>query len=248
MKIESYTKKQRLDIAYFIGAMQTDGCLSIYFSKSKKIYKYKFEMGVGEKSLPMLRHVISILADVFDRKVSIVKRKNLNLYRFQTTVKQLMATFEDLGITTFKQVDAPDWVRDDINYFGAFLAGVIDGDGNVTIKRKSYPLCYIRIFAEECLSELMNLIEKHLNCETHFKLNHIKSYFKRDYNEKIFSCYSHGFYVSTKNKDVFKKYVLPHLQLEYKREQIANYIETRYNKRQRDPGVEPGCFALQANT
>lgn len=128
--------------------------LSIFLKK--KVYKYKLEMGVGEKLLPMLRKVVSILDDVFGRKVSISKRKNLNLYRFQTTVKNLMEQFRSFDIKTFKQVTAPDWINSNINYFGAFLAGVIDGDGNITITRKSYPMCSVLYTLKNIYQNLRN--------------------------------------------------------------------------------------------
>ena len=52
---KSMNKLHNREIAYFIGAMQTDGCLTSYLCKSRDIIRYKLYMGVGSKSLPMLK-------------------------------------------------------------------------------------------------------------------------------------------------------------------------------------------------
>ena len=228
--MKKFNHNELLDIAYFVGAMQTDGCLSIYFHKSSNKFRYKMDMYIGEKSLPMLCNVQKILKKVFDRNISIYKQRKKKVYCLTTSVKNLMPIFEKLDIQTFSQIQIPHWIKKNIKYFGAFLAGVIDGDGNITIKRKKYPMCYIRIFSNVKLLELLKNLERYFNCKTHNKLKISKSYFEHRCNKKEFSCYIHGFYVSNKNKELFKKYILPYIQLNHKKETLSNFIETRYNK------------------
>lgn len=53
------------ELAYWIGAMQTDGSFWRYYRKEKHHFEFRLAMGVATKSLPMLQKVAELSAKIF---------------------------------------------------------------------------------------------------------------------------------------------------------------------------------------
>ena len=150
------------DIAYFVGVLHTDGCICTYRFRDKARHRYILD--VGKKSLPMLKKTRDIFHEKFGRTIKIRRKlhKDENpSFLIEVDIASLLETFARLKIDKTKL--AP-WIKNSRRFFCAYLAGVIDGDGDITIKRPQYPQCQVRITAGEELPELMNLIRQHLKC------------------------------------------------------------------------------------
>lgn len=114
----------------------------------------------------------------------------------------------------------PSWI-DHEKFFGPYIAGVIDGDGSIRIKRPEYPQCYVDITSASEPEELRIAIENYLNCFSSFR--HVK---RGDE-----SWYRLQFLVSKKNVEVIEKFVYPHIQIKHKREVLEKYFEIKKNKK-----------------
>lgn len=211
------------DIAYFTGVMQSDGSFSIYnVRKNKKIYKRKaLCVQVGKLSLPMLNNFCKILDKYFNRRISIIKTSR-GLYDVHTSINKLSSLFEELEILP-KKLIAPLWIRNHINLFGPYLAGIIDGDGDVRVKRPKYPQYAIRITSEENPCLLKELVVKFLKCGVHFHKCQKSGVFA-DGRLVIGNCYELEFYISKKNALNIKKYILPYITIEHKKKLIKKAI------------------------
>lgn len=200
------------EIAYLIGVVQSDGYIYTFKDKKHKKTYLRLVFNVSKSSLPMLKKVQTILKNYFNKKIKIHKRNNKNSYYLQASIKRCSEIFNILGI---KKTGIPEWILSDINLFGGYLAGLIDGDGNICIKRPKYPQCRIKITDRIRRDDLKEKIQDFFGCSAHI-------YYERAYNVE--------FYVSKKNSEDIIKYVYPHLQLENKRKVLESYI-SKYLKK-----------------
>jgi len=203
------------ELAYWVGVAQSDGHLSTYGNNRRVM------IGVREKSLPMLKKFQMLSGILLDKYAKIYKDKGGN-YVFAIGVKKIMSSIRSLNITFGDPPKPPTWALTKNQYFGAYLAGLIDGDGDVRVKRKKYPQCVIRINSGKKQEKLKNCIEKIIKCSASTK---------QRYKEKILdgrkicgSFYELEFYVSSKNYKFVKNFITPNLQLIYKKEKIMNFI------------------------
>ena len=214
------------DFAYWIGVVQTDGYLQKQNSKSgyKQCY---IRLGVGDKSLPMLKKFIVISRNVFGVKgysYSIINHIGTNTHVFGFGCNRFITNFETLQID-FKQVTPPDWILERGELFGAYLAGVIDGDGDTRISRPKYPQCYIRVYSGHMIDKFINSIKTLLDCGVFIEK---RVRIRKIGNHSFFSrCFTIEFRVSSKNLDFFKKYVVDNIAIDYKKKIISNYIELK---------------------
>ncbi len=200
--------------AYFIGILHSDGCIYRFVDKKRKRTHIRLSLSVAEKSLPMAKKFQKIFFDSFGRTVNLRKKPDKNLYVIQTSINRLYDLFErwEGGVI-------PPEICENPSLFGAYLAGYIDGDGSIKLKKHKtkdkYIACVIRIASGKALVDLLELIRFHLNCEAHFY---------KTYNKKG-SGYDNCFHVSSKNFEYVHDYLLPHLALDYKRKKINYYIK-----------------------
>jgi hypothetical protein len=137
-------------------------------------------------------------------------------------VNSFLSLFEELDISFKDPPKPPNWAKNEL--FGAYLAGLIDGDGDVRITRPKYPQCVIRISSSKKQADLKEFIEKIMNCKVSIN-NHFRE-------TKIGERTIKGrwstleFYVSSRNKEFIMKYVLPNIALEYKKNKILEYVNT----------------------
>ncbi len=211
------------NIAYFIGVLNSDGYSEIIKLKDK--IRHRIRVHVGEKSLPMIERLKEIFEIEFKRNVKIyslgLNEYDTEEFYIELSFKKLLPLFEQFGI---KKGTVPSEVVITPRFLGSYMAGLIDGDGTTCIKRRdSYPQCVVRIIDGKKSEELEKLIEKLLKCEcwiepikrgpTHFPTK----------NEIV--GYRHCFYVSGKNKNIFKKLVLPHIQIKHKKDILTKFCE-----------------------
>ena len=116
---------------------------------------------------------------------------------------------------------------EDCAFFGAYLAGVIDGDGDIRLKIPQYPQCVIRINSGFYAENLLYSLKSKLNINTSI----LKQYNENTYEDRKISGYSYGleFCVSSKNCDFFERYVLDNMSLFYKKDKITNHINFQNN-------------------
>jgi len=190
------------DLAYSIGVVQTDG--SFYESRNLPM----IGLGVSRKSLQMLKKF---------RKIT-----KCGYYRYKISVKQLLQIFKILDIKFGDPPLPPKWVVTNPNIFGAYLAGVIDGDGDVRIKRPKYPQCVVRISSGRMPKELRKEIKNNLKCEVSSTFRTNVSYLN---GRKILGKWcTIEFCVSKKNREFIRNFILPYMTLIYKSHKLSDFI------------------------
>lgn len=210
-------------LAYWVGAVQSDGCLKSYLDKNRNITMQYIHLYVGPKSLPMLVRFQQISSNKFDRHVKIFKSKKRNIFEAKIGVKKLINAnlFSELDIQ-FCDPPKPPRCLATPSLFGAYLAGIIDGDGNVNITRKKYPQCRIRIASSKKQIELRRAIIKNMNCGAYFTFRTRTAVLE---NRIISgSTWYLEFYVSKKNKDFFMRYIIPFISIHHKQKSIKEHI------------------------
>lgn len=151
-------------LAYWVGVAQSDGYLKKYQNKISGNVTCSLSFDVSESSLPMLKKVQELSSELFNRKASIFKRRTRRMWTYHIGVNNLLSVFERLDIHLDRRPEPPAWCMEDPRFFGAYLAGLIDGDGDIRVKRKRYPQCVIRITSGREQLELANAIGKTLHC------------------------------------------------------------------------------------
>lgn len=216
---------KREDLAYFVGVLHTDGCICTYRFRNETRHRYYLD--VGKKSMPMLEKINDVFHEEFGRTLKIRKKlhKNENpTFLIEVGIANLRGEFARLKID--KENLAP-WIKSNQRFFCAYLAGVIDGDGDISIKRPQYPQCRVRITAGKELSELMQLIRQHLKCACSLERIIVSTHNLPRAKIKFGVGYQHCFYLSWKNMGVFKKFVLPHIQIKHKRRKLLDFYKIR---------------------
>lgn len=214
------------ELAYWVGVAQSDGCLKFYRNKHTGRTDVRVSLHVAKKSVPMSLKFQKISSDVLNRRSMIWKGRG-HLYYFHIGVGKILDELTGLDINFGDPPKPPIWCLQRLDYFGAYIAGVIDGDGMIKIIGHRYPQCKIKITSgtEQC--ELAARIRKILGCWVGiYERRHISAIGERSIDGRW---YELEFYVSKKNMDAFAKFVLPHIELKHKRDKLENYIRTRYN-------------------
>lgn len=213
------------ELAYWIGAAQSDGSLKSYLKKTTGYVDVRISFGVKAKSLPMVQKFQRISEKVFNRHTKIWKGKN-GIWYHNLAAKSLLSVFDDLDIKFKDPPRPPKWILENPKYFGAYLAGVIDGDGciwKVKYRSSKKPIEYrIKITSGKEQRDLADAIRKRLCCTVRIVL--IKGVSVLDGRIIRGSGYNLEFNISSKNLNFLKQFVLPHLAVKHKRERLENYI------------------------
>ncbi len=218
------------DFAYWIGVAQTDGHLQILKAKDSVVKSSSIVLGVAKKSLPMLNKFIIISRNVFGVKGCFYTRLShigTSVYLYRFGCKNFLNNFETLQLD-FKQVNPPDWILEHNDIYGAYLAGVIDGDGDTRIFNGKYPRCYIRVYSGHIIDKFIDSIKKFLKCGVYVE----KRVRIRKIGDHSFlsHCFTIEFQLSSKNIDFIKNYVVDNIAIDYKRKVIENYIKYKEMK------------------
>jgi len=202
------------DVAYLIGVLQSDGCIYEFYERKTNRHRIRLSLGVGMNSLPMSEKFKRILAESLNIHVTIRKSPSReNSYQIQTSINRKAKLFRE-----WKKEELNNEISNKIELFGAYLAGLIDGDGHVKIKNnhdRDIPQCIIRIAEDRPMKTLQQLILKFFNCQVHFEKNADSK------------CVQTCFYISKRNIVLFYKYVYPHLTLKHKLWRLSRYLEMK---------------------
>lgn len=214
------------DLAYWVGVVQTDGSFKRYNVKSTGYSGYHISLNIAEKSLPMQIKFRDIASRLFGTKSKIFREHSTGRYDFKFSVSRLIPIFHNLGISFGDPPVPPRWCLTSKSLFGAYLAGVIDGDGTVKIHGKRYPQCHIKITSGHEQTELRNSIMNNLDCWAGIYFSQKTSIL----NGKIINgkSYDLEFYCSSKNLGYFREFILPYIKLKHKKEKIESYIKERW--------------------
>ena len=202
------------DIAYLIGVLQSDGCIYEFYDKKRNRKQIRLNLTIGEKSFPMSEKFKCILEKSLGIHVNIRKSPSAkNAYIIQTSINRTAHIFRE-----WKKEELDNEISNRIDLFGAYLAGLIDGDGHIKIKNnhdRRIPQCMVRIAEDRPMKTLQHLILKFFNCKTHFEKNADSK------------CVETCFYLSKKNSILFYKYVYTHLTLKHKIERLNQFLEMK---------------------
>ena len=219
-----------LNICYLTGVLQTDGCIYKFEDKKRNKIIHRFRIKVSKKSLPMLSKIKEILKQEFDRDVSVLKlginEYGKEVFSLEANITSLLPKFEKLGIS--KKILSNSIISNKKN-FCAYLAGVIDGDGNICIKRPEYPQCRIKITSESKNELLKKLIEKYLNCKSWTEISISRYKGLVGVKKKNGFAFNQCFYVSPKNLLIFRNFVRPYIQISYKKATLDKFFSMKEN-------------------
>jgi len=210
------------ELGYLIGTLQGDGCYYQYPVNDRGKIRVRQVIKLDAKDLEMIEKSKGIFEKVFKRK-----RKTYQLsdgrFGFSFLVRNLLNKFKELDMSFKDPPKPPEWVKHKIEFFGPYLAGLIDSDGDVRIKRPKYPQCAIRITSGHRQKNLEISIEKNFNCGASITE-------ERCFNKK-WKIWNHGsrleFLISSKNFKKFKRFVLPYIMVPRKKIKIENYINNQ---------------------
>jgi hypothetical protein len=211
------------DFAYFIGAVQSDGYFYKFFNKKRNILVPKIKFCVGAGSIEMLKRVQQIFKNEFGRDIVIYRYDRFNdSFRLETSVKNLLPLFNHLGLSFNDPPTPPDCVVGDTELFGAYLAGVVDGDGNICVKRPKHPQCRIRITSGKPQKELVDAIQKKFCCYVGVYKQTTKGVYKG--REIRGTGYNLEFYVSSKNKDKIPQSFFEYITIRKKHDTLIHFL------------------------
>ena len=213
------------ELSYWIGVVQTDGSFKRMYNKKRKVNLYRISLEVSQKSVPMLLKFKTFSEELFGVKKKTWFNRKRSTTEYAFGCKNLVPLFEQLNINFNDPPQPPNWIINNQEFFGAYLAGVIDGDGDVRITRPKYPQCKIRINSGSFQEELQNSLVKVLNIGVSSSVNSGM----RKIGSRTFkgTSYRLEFYVSSRNFQFFINEVLPFMQISEKREIVLNYIKLR---------------------
>ncbi len=222
--------KKTKELAYWVGVAQSDGHYKVYNEKrkGKLIERHILQLGVSLKSFPMLKKFEEISQKIFGTSGNYCIDKR-DMHRFEIKIKRFLNSIEQFNIDFSDPPKPPNWCLDFPEFFGAYLAGVVDGDGDIRILRPKYPCCAIRITSGHEQKELRNSIISMLRCGCSHTKRTRKS--KIDNREIVGTYHRLEFYVSPKNFNFIKKYFLPEITIPHKRNKVGDYIIYRKNGR-----------------
>lgn len=218
--------KPSIQLAYWVGLAQSDGSLKTYKYKknTKSFEEIRLDLEVKDKILTEKFQEIN--KTIFGRTSKIYKL-NKKYWTCHISVKRLTPLFQFLGIKFSDPPIPPKWTAESPIFFGAYLAGLIDGDGDIRIKRKKYPQCVIRINSGSEQVILAKLIKAILNCSTSITKRQKKSYFSKENRIIEGTWFELEFLVSFKNIKYIIQWVMPFINLSRKKEKLLNFINKR---------------------
>lgn len=195
------------EIAYFIGVLHSDAHIYNFFNKKENNMRNRLLLQIAPKSLPMATKFKQVLHTKFGRKVNIRKLPNKQAYKIQASINLIYPILK-----YWEKYNLPLEIKRDNKLFGAYLAGLIDGDGYVKYKKIKGKIfaCQIKIASKEPLEEIASLIKTHLNCKVHYE---------KDKNKRG-TGHNTCFLISSKNYQYLLENVEPHLTIPYKKERI----------------------------
>lgn len=215
-------------LAYWIGVAQSDGHFKKYLVKSRNYEDLSLSLGVGRNSLPMIQKFQELSSKIFNRHSKIWKENKREIWDYHIGIKKLLNIFSQLGIIFNGLFIPPKWTMNNPDFFGAYLGGIIDGDGDIRIKRKKYPQCIVRITSGFKQDLLKTYVKKFLNCSVSETKRSKRSYLAK-YNLHFFgSWFAFEFLISKKNLEFVFNRIVPHINLTYKKQKILDFIKTRY--------------------
>ena len=202
------------DLAYWVGVVQSDGYLDKYHDKKRKRFYHRISVDVSKKSLSMLEKFLNISKMTFGSNIRIYECKN-EVFKCTLGTQRLEKFFDKLDIQISDPPNPPSWTLNCAKFFGAYLAGIIDGDGTINISRKDSK-GRIRIFSKGEQKKLIEYIQRILNCSANTR------FYK--------GCYHLEFKISSKNYKFLKKFVLPCLAIMNKSEKLENFIHDKFEQ------------------
>lgn len=211
------------ELAYWVGVAQSDGYLKRYHWKCEERVGLSF--GISEKSLPMLTKFRSISDKILHRKSKIWKCKSG--WQYYVGMKSSMKLLRTLGIIISPVYLPPIWTVQEPKYFGAYLAGLIDGDGDIRVKRPKYPQCVIRITS----GLVQDFLQKQLESSLDIKILQTRRCGKKFIKGKFYDTrwVTLEFYVSKRVHHFLLKYVIPQMVMFYKKEKLLQFIDKNTN-------------------
>ena len=216
-------KKEDLQIpafCYWIGLVQSDGCFRKHFTNKRTSYHYVVDISSIEKD--HLKKFQEISLNVLNRKVKIHRMKYRNTYDIRIGVSRLIPLFTNLNIRFDDPPQPPHWIAENMEFFGPYLAGIIDGDGDIRVSRKQYPQCKIRITSGKPQYQLRKTIKNLLGSGCCIYSEHRIAYL--DGRRIEGTCYRLEFLVSKKNVQLIKNHILPWIALKRKQKIVRNFI------------------------
>lgn len=216
------------DFAYWVGVVQTDGYFKRQFVKSRKTENVYIFLAIGSKSLPMQSRFIDISRKLFGIKGSLFKYVNKGgflSYEYKFGCKNLIELFNQFKLDFSAKLVPPKFVLKSESLFGAYIAGIIDGDGDIRISKRKYPQCFIRISGKDEPTALVNLIKSKFNCRVYTeRREQISKIAKRTF---LSQWQVTEFIISNKNFDFIRKYIIKHVSLPHKKNRIIEYFKIR---------------------
>lgn len=211
------------ELAYWIGLVQADGS---FVKWTRKNGKNENELHLEIKSEILVREFQKGLG-LMNRFPNYFKTKR-GFFTCKALVSSILSEIKSIKLFPNKtEFQPPNFVYADNRYFGAYLAGIIDGDGDIRVKRKKYPQCVIRITSEFKQNLLMELIQKFLNCSVSDTRRFGRKYLRMEERLIEGSWHELEFLISFKNLNSISSFVLPNVKLIYKREKMLNFIKEK---------------------
>ena len=162
---------------------------------------------------------------IFNKNQKISYRSDRDSWYYNVNISKTFKKLNELNTFLKYPPIPPKWIVENDKFFGAYLAGLIDGDGNVRVKRKKYPQCAIRIISGSPQYELRDALVNKMNCAVNIIKKPRDVIFK---NRRIISTsYDLEFLVSPKNFEFLVDDVVHMISLERKRKVIEKYIKKR---------------------
>jgi len=208
------------ELAYWVGVLQSDGCLTTRNYRDRKSQKI-VKVEVAPKSLEMVKKFSQLSELLFTRKAKIFKLSS-GKFKFSIGASQLIEIFEKLDIDAKDPPRPPFWVLDNYPKFGAYLAGLIDGDGDIRIKRPEYPQCALRITSGGVQTSLKKAIKELLKCGV--SITYRSGTSMLDGRKIEGKWYDLEFVVSRKTRDFLEKFVLPKMTIKHKVQKLSEFL------------------------
>lgn len=183
---EDFFSKWTSEMAYVLGIIATDGCVTTYTAPhSKKKYK---RLSIDQKESELLEKVLSLLKS----NIKIYKRRNNDndiIHTIQITNKKVVNDVIGFGITERKSLTLkfPEMPKE---YVRHFIRGCWDGDGSIFINGNKYRANYI--------SGSINFISKMIEILISVGFNNVKLLETKKEQHSIYYFYIDGNYYCTK--------------------------------------------------
>lgn len=221
--------KPSKELAYWTGVVQTDGSLKSYKNKKTSTESVLISLHTSPRSLDMVKKFQLLSQNLIERHSNIWQYPEHNSIDFHIGVKSLLESFRLLDIKFGDPPNPPEWCLTEPQNFGAYLAGVIDGDGSVKITGKKYPQCYIKITSGTEQVKLAEAIRKILGCWVGTYPNEKTTVLK---NGKVITgkYWELFFLASSKTREFLEKFTIPFLSLSYKKSKMQEFLVKRYKK------------------